>query len=1264
MHGRQYGKNLNWRPYSPELQDTNSVRRNLGLDPDRPLFVLFSSSDDEIIAHKEWQGPFSKQMDWIKRTVNFAERHPELDLVIRVHPNTAGKKATGSNFQQSREFEDLQHHLSRNVRLVMPEDPISSYSLMDLAHLGLVYMSTVGLEMACKGKNVIVAGGGWLYDQPFVKTVHSAGAYEKMLEAFLQDPEQNKCLDIMRMAYRYAYSVFFRLSIPFPLVKMPDPHTGKLAYNSLDALLPGKEPNLDRIARVILENERVFLPPTQTEKERSAIDEEQWLRQHMAKNESSVPQDFSKPKVSVVIPCYNYGKYLEECVKSVIVQTYQDFEIIIVNDGSTDNTKEVAERLIASYPSHRIKLINQPNSGQPAISRNVGIESSKGRYILCLDADDILPNNALSTYMAAIGKQPSEKIVVYGSLKKFEVSNQIWKTRAFSPSELLWHNHVPNSSLYSRRLWEINRGYATNCKGYEDWDYWIRSAKNGATFIHVDEITTLYREAGSQSLQDYGRKHHEWNIANIVLNNPTVYEAIDIDWALEYLAEASASISISRTNEFLRKHIRVYEKLIKNYPELYRQELHLINQGEGSKDVEKIPKGISYDYVESKRIEETVQLNLKVLSLQPENTEVVIAPGKLFTGSGKLEEARKLFRNALEREAENDLITQQLERLSPRKVTPSTSNDALKTSSREFFLSVVITTYNRQDLLKRCLDAFAQQSLDRARFEVIVVDDGSDAPCEDRVKGYRKILDIRYIFQNNAGLAAARNTGISVARGDVIVPFDDDNFPDHDCLDAHYRFHCEHPAKEDAMLGLIKWDPSIEITPLMHYITEVNPILWSYKNITPGQVTRFGFLWGGCSSYKKSLIEMAGGFNPIFKFGYEDTEAELRMRNHRLRVYYNPKAVIYAMNPVSYEGFCKRLYKQGQSLYRFNALYPDRDLVKNYASTRNADKIIAEFKPRMPDIENRIHKFIEMGCSLPEHSTDPSAPSLDSLYQFLAVSFNYWKQLGIADASQEPSKETVHKNKRAYSILILAKELPFYDRSSGNFRLFQMIRILAAQGHAITFLARPSFRNIDDRSYIRELEPLGVTVIKVDDEPSFLQGKGDNGSLAWLLSRNSFDICYLVFYSVAELYIDRLRELAPQMRIIIDSVDIHFLREKRRDALTSAHANPSDTERNKARELAVYRKADVVVVITDQDRQALLDEDPGIKTAMIPNIHPSISSKAPEYERRQDILFVGGFTHDPNVDAVEYFCSAVWPMIAGKLPACQLIIAGNAPPLE
>ena len=99
------------------------------------------------------------------------------------------------------------------------------------------------------------------------------------------------------------------------------------------------------------------------------------------------------PCVSVIIPCYNYARYLEECIASIAEQTFKNYEIIIVNDGSTDNSLEVADKIKINNKSIKITIINQTNSGQPAISRNNGIKKAKGKYILCLDADDKIKSN-------------------------------------------------------------------------------------------------------------------------------------------------------------------------------------------------------------------------------------------------------------------------------------------------------------------------------------------------------------------------------------------------------------------------------------------------------------------------------------------------------------------------------------------------------------------------------------------------------------------------------------------------------------------------------------------------------------------------------------------------------------------------------------------------------------------------------------------------------------------------------------------------------
>ena len=120
------------------------------------------------------------------------------------------------------------------------------------------------------------------------------------------------------------------------------------------------------------------------------------------------------PIVSVIIPCYNYEKFLAKAVESVINQTFKDFEIIIVNDGSKDNSKEVAEDLVIKYRNEiHIRLINQPNSGQPAISRNNGIKVAKGEYILCLDADDKIAPTMLEKCVDVLQNLPNIGVAIY-----------------------------------------------------------------------------------------------------------------------------------------------------------------------------------------------------------------------------------------------------------------------------------------------------------------------------------------------------------------------------------------------------------------------------------------------------------------------------------------------------------------------------------------------------------------------------------------------------------------------------------------------------------------------------------------------------------------------------------------------------------------------------------------------------------------------------------------------------------------------------------
>jgi hypothetical protein len=277
MAEREHGRELAWRALTAAPQPEEQVRAQLGLRADRPTWVLFTSSDDEVAGDADWGSPFASQSDWILRTIEHARRTPEIDLVVRVHPNTGSRRSLGANRAQLDEMRRLGADLPPNVQMIAPDDEVSSYSLMDIAAVGLVWVSTVGAEMACKGKEVVVAAGNYVHGAPFVHTVEDAATYDRMLDSLAGLPPAAVSPEIRRLALRHAYGLFFRTGIPFPLVRMMTPHDGELAYRSLDALLPGQDAGVDRCARILLEGEAICPPPTDAARARNTEAEDAFL---------------------------------------------------------------------------------------------------------------------------------------------------------------------------------------------------------------------------------------------------------------------------------------------------------------------------------------------------------------------------------------------------------------------------------------------------------------------------------------------------------------------------------------------------------------------------------------------------------------------------------------------------------------------------------------------------------------------------------------------------------------------------------------------------------------------------------------------------------------------------------------------------------------------------------------------------------------------------------------------------------------------------
>ena len=243
---------------------------------------------------------------------------------------------------------------------------------------------------------------------------------------------------------------------------------------------------------------------------------------------------FHKPLVSIIVPCYNYAKYLPEAVESVINQTFKDFEIIIVNDGSKDNSKEVAEDLVIKYRNEiHIKLINQPNSGQPAISRNNGIKESKGDYILCLDADDKIAPTMLEKSLSVLEALP-DLGVVYTHRQDFDGTDQLVKASEYNFELLKRQNILSVCSLFRKKAWDEVGGYRTNVKGLEDWDFWIALGAKGYFGKLIPEPLFFYRRHDTGVFQE-ALKGEKKKFAQIILNNKSVYSSKDVEAAERFL---------------------------------------------------------------------------------------------------------------------------------------------------------------------------------------------------------------------------------------------------------------------------------------------------------------------------------------------------------------------------------------------------------------------------------------------------------------------------------------------------------------------------------------------------------------------------------------------------------------------------------------------------------------------------------------------------------------------------------------------------------
>lgn len=235
-------------------------------------------------------------------------------------------------------------------------------------------------------------------------------------------------------------------------------------------------------------------------------------------------------------------------------------------------------------------------------------------------------------------------------------------------------------------------------------------------------------------------------------------------------------------------------------------------------------------------------------------------------------------------------------------------------------------------------------------------------------------------------------------------------------------------------------------------------------------------------------------------------------------------------------------------------------------------------------------------------------------------------------------------------LLFIAPHVPLYDQGSGDLRLFSLVKILS-RNYEITYIAQSALNSTsyDESRYEASLRELGINV--------HVQGL----SIAEVLRTNRFKAAILEFYFVAEHYLQRIRVLQPSCPVIIDTVDVHYARYFSKYRVSGDRNDLQHAEEIKKRELEIYRKSDMVLAVTPEDAEQLLRDLPELAVRTVPNVHQPVRL-ADTDAQRNGLIFVGGFDHEPNADAMIYFCRDIFPLIQARLPGITLAIVGSNPP--
>jgi O-antigen biosynthesis protein len=519
-------------------------------------------------------------------------------------------------------------------------------------------------------------------------------------------------------------------------------------------------------------------------------------------------------------------------------------------------------------------------------------------------------------------------------------------------------------------------------------------------------------------------------------------------------------------------------------------------------------------------------------------------------------------------------------------------------------VSIFVLCYNKVEYTARCLRALIQNTQEM-RYEVILVDNASSDDTPALLESYsRRMTYVR--TPKNLGFVGGNNEAANHARGEYVVFLNNDTEPKAGWLTELYQTFVRDPGVGAAGSMLIYPDGRLQEAGGAIFNDATG---WNYgKGGVPNShlysfSREVDYCSGASLMVRRDLFEKLGRFDERFAPAYfEDTDLCFGIRKLGYKVMYCPMSQV-----VHYEGITAGT-DLNSGFKRFQVIN----------TPKFQEKWASELGRQYPPDQAKAHFFSNRS-----------------------------------------------KGKR---VLIIDDLPPLPDRAAGSLRMYHTVRQMLGLGYQITYVHLTGAR-LDEaaRKHMFEFMRQGVEFIWFEYELWWADREKESvkprleALVKYLeLKNRAPEMIYICFWHIAGYFIDQIRKAAPDVPVIVDSMDLHFLREQRQAEVTKDPALRKKAEQTKVRELEVYRKADAVTTVTLDDRAALRKEIPDKAVLIMTDVHDPVSYRV-DFERRKDLVYVGNFNHTPNEDAVLWFVKDIFPLVRREIPEIRFLIVGNNP---